>query len=522
MHWRDYDVLFSRPIRWIVSLWNDEILPVSIEGVSADNFSFGHRTLCNEKIEIENATDYEDTLKNAFVIANPEDRKNMITESIAAVTGNVGGELDEHLLDEIINITEYPTVFTGEFEKEYLNLPEPLVVTPMKDHQRYFPVYENNKLNNKFIGVRNGNDFAIENVIKGNEKVLKARLEDAKFFFGEDRKKPLSDYAESLKTVIYQAKLGTIYDKVNRIDKLSNFIADYIKFDDKENLSRAIMLCKADLNTNAVGEFDELQGVIGSIYAEMDGENSAVSTAIESHYKPRFSGDTLPADTIGAIISLADKVDSLVGSYGIGVMPKGNADPFGLRRMTIAIINILKTRLGVNLYDLLDKAVEILNDKINPSDTDDLKSKLVDSFKERLRAISLDEGYKFDLIEATLPNAYCIKGYFKKLSIISSINRENLASITENLLRPIKLSKNHDNTDTNEEYDKNLIDEIEKLHGEKDVFEKLNTLSAQIEKYLKDNMVNDPNEEVKNSRLGLMKIYANTIGELYDFTKLQF
>ncbi|MDR0984587.1 MAG: glycine--tRNA ligase subunit beta [Ruminococcus sp.] len=522
MRWRDYDVMFSRPIRWIVSLWNNEILPVSIANVSAGNLSFGHRTLCNKQVEIKNATDYESALQSAYVIASPEKRKDMIISGINKITGTNGNDLDTHLLDEIINITEYPTVFTGTFEEEYLDLPEPLVVTPMKDHQRYFPIYENGKLQNKFIGVRNGDDFAIENVIKGNEKVLKARLEDASFFFAEDRKKPLSDYVQSLKTVIYQAKLGTIYDKVQRIDKLSQFIADYIKFDDKENLSRAVMLCKADLNTNAVGEFDELQGVIGSIYAKSDGENSVVSTAIESHYKPRFSGDTLPNDTIGAIISLADKVDSLVGSYGIGVMPKGNADPFGLRRMTIAIINILRTKLGVNLYDLLDKAIEILGDKIDTSGAADLKSKLVDSFKDRLKAISLDEGHKFDLIEATLPNSYCIKGYFKKLEIISDVSREKLAEITENLLRPIKLSKNHNSTDTKEVYDKDLIGEIKKSQGKEDVFEKLTTLSFQIAVYLEKNMVNDPNEEIKNSRLSLMKIYADAIGGLYDFTKLQF
>ncbi|MCL2253774.1 MAG: glycine--tRNA ligase subunit beta [Lachnospiraceae bacterium] len=545
MRWRDYDIMFSRPIRWIASVYNHEHLPISIEGLDSDKKTYGHRTLANHSFEIPCALDYLKIMDEAKVIVEPEKRRESICSQINAVVEslNFTAAIDAGLLDEIINIVEYPTVFMGKFDDEFLSLPVPTIVVPMKDHQRYFPVYDRDgKLMPLFLAVRNGNDYCLDIVAKGNEKVLRARLRDVQFFYNDDRKKPLADYVESLKTVVYHAKLGTIYEKVLRIDALSRFIAAVNGRDEAflANLNKAVMLSKADLNTSMVNEFDELQGTMGAIYARLDGEEEKICTAIESHYLPRYFGDSLPADTIGRIISIADKMDSLVGSFGIGISPKGGRDPFGLRRMMISILSILMSdrTLNVNIADLIAESVKILGNVISEK-PEDIISNVIDGFNQRLRVIMGERGLRHDSVEASLPYALSdIQGFIKRCEVLDSYDRVKLSATVTNLLRPLKLSAQaKENTAIDPklfgtEAERSFFGNISKILPEINektdngdfggALDKLACLGGYIAEFLDQTMVMDENLPVRENRIQLMKICADTIRRIADFEKLQF
>lgn len=545
MRWRDYNVMFSRPIRWIASIYNDEHLPISIEGLFSDIKTYGHRTLANQAFKISNACDYLSVMDSAKIVVEPDKRKKLILSQIKQIekTYNLIVSVDEKLLDEIINIVEFPTVFIGHFDDEFLSLPIPAIVTPMKDHQRYFPVYDlKGKLMPLFLGVRNGNDYCIDIVAKGNEKVLRARLKDACFFYNDDKKKRLEDYTDSLKTVVYQAKLGTIYEKVLRIDTLSQFIAILLNQDDEflRNLHRAVMLCKADLNTSMVNEFAELQGVMGAIYARDDNEQEEVCVAIESHYLPRYFGDKLPEDTIGKIISIVDKIDSLVGSFGIGIAPKGGKDPFGLRRMMISTLSVIMsdTTLNFNIEKLLTESTKLLSDRIDEN-PNDIINNIVDAFIQRLRVMMGEKGLRFDSIEASLPYAMeDIHGFIKRCETLDKYDREKLNVITVNMLRPIKLSAqakgdvkvNIDLFTSEVEHDfyNNILKLLPKIKNNlsigniKETIDLLEYLGDSIADFLDKTMVMDENLEIRENRVQLMKMCADVIRQIVDFEKLQF
>lgn len=545
MRWRDYNVMFSRPIRWIVSLYNEEHLPLSIEGLSSDAKTYGHRTLANQAFPIAHAGEYPAVMDSARVVVEPEKRRQMILSQISHIEKeyNVTAAVDGKLLDEIINIVEWPTVFIGHFDEEFLSLPIPAIVTPMKDHQRYFPVYDAvGKLMPLFLGVRNGDDYGIDVVARGNEKVLRARLKDARFFYDEDRKKRLEEYVDSLKTVVYQAKLGTVYEKVLRIDAMSQFIATLMHQDDacKDKLHRAVMLCKADLNTSMVNEFDELQGIMGAIYAREDKEQEEVCVAVESHYLPRYFGDQLPEDVIGKIISIADKTDSLVGSYGIGITPKGGKDPFGLRRMMISILSVMMadSALDFSIVAVLKESCRLLAGRME-EDADNMIRQLVEAFHQRLRVIMDEKGFRFDVIEAGLPFAMeDIHGFMKRCETLNQYDREKLSAVTTNMLRPLKLSAqaqdgvavNVDLLATDEERD--FYDKISGLLPEvtgnlaiadfKTAIDLLEQLGDCVAAFLDKIMVMDENPAVRENRVQLMKMCADGIRLVADFEKLQF
>ncbi len=564
MRWRDYNVMFSRPIRWIVSLYNDEHLPLAIEGLTSGVQTYGHRTLANQAFTLTHAGEYLTVMEKAMIVVEPDKRKQLILSQISQIEKEHGYSVpvDEKLLDEIINIVEYPTVFIGHFDKEFLSLPIPAIVTPMKDHQRYFPAYDaDGKLVPLFLGVRNGDDYEMETVAKGNEKVLRARLKDARFFYDEDRKKSLEDSIDSLKTVVYQVKLGTIYEKVLRIDALSQFIAAQLKSEEgfqekglqekglqgkdfegndfQETLHRAVMLCKADLNSSMVNEFDELQGIMGAIYAREDKEAEAVCAAIESHYRPRYFGDRLPEDAIGKIISIADKTDSLVGSYGIGITPKGGKDPFGLRRMMISILSVMMSddALSFSIESLLKESSRLLADRMEVT-PDEVIPLLVEAFHQRLRVMMDEKGFRFDTIEACLKFAMeDIHGFLRHCEAVNQYDREKLSAITTNMLRPLKLSAqagdggavNPDLFATAEEEDfyqkinrllpeisSNLADDIKKA------IDLLEQLGEAIAQFLDKIMVMDENPAIRENRVQLMKMCADVIRSVADFEKLQF
>jgi len=545
MRWRDYNVQFARPIRWILSIYNDGHLPVSIEGLDSDVYTFGHRTLFNERFKMDAACAYLDAMLGAKVIVEPCKRRDIILSQIAELekTHNVAALKDDMLLDEVINIVEYPTVFSARFDEEFLALPIPTIVMPMKDHQRYFPTFvSDGGLSVVFFGVRNGDDYFLDTVAKGNEKVLRARLKDAQFFFAEDRKKKLEDFAEGLKTVLYQAQLGTVYDKVQRVKALSDYVAGLTKLHDGDLLllHRAVDLCKADLNTAMVGEFAELQGVVGKIYAQFDGEKDVVSNAIESHYLPRFSDDDIPADMFGKIISLADKMDSLVGSFGIGVTPKGGKDPFGLRRMMISILSIVLAQDGFNpdLELVIARGADILADKFSED-----KAGVIDGVKEalhqRLRILMGDKGFRFDAIEATLSNSLCdVSAFLAKCEALHVYDRGKLENIATNLLRSIKLSATLDmgqpirselfESDAEAQMYAVATDSLRKITGLVDdgkytfALDELDVLGNAIAVFLEDVMVMHDDPVVSNNRKHIMYVCASAARLVADFEKFQF
>ncbi|MHB8918801.1 MAG: glycine--tRNA ligase subunit beta, partial [Desulfocucumaceae bacterium] len=346
MRWGDLEFRFARPIRWILALYGNAVVRFSLAGLEAGRTTLGHRFLSRGPLTLNDARDYFGEMKKAFVVVDPEERKQLIRSQVEAAAKSEGGrvEEDEELLDEVTNLVEYPTAFVGSYDQAFLRLPKEVPVTVMREHQRYFPVTgSDGGLLPRFIGVRNGITEHIDTVRAGNEKVLRARLADGAFFWDEDLKVPLADRAGSLKKVIWQESLGTVYDKVERVTGLALFIGEKLGAgnDLLGIIKRAAAICKADLVTNMVYEFPELQGVMGREYALRSGEIRDVAQAIFEHYLPRFAGDILPSTQGGRVLSLADKMDTLAGCFAVGIQPTGSQDPYALRRQALGIGSII-------------------------------------------------------------------------------------------------------------------------------------------------------------------------------------
>lgn len=429
MRWGKSDLKFARPLRWIVALFNDQVINFVLENIKSGNKSFGHRQLSHGKITITHAGDYLENLRHGYVIADHKQRKLMISNQVHQLAKQVGGKVqeDEDLLDEVTNLVEYPTAFIGSFEPDYLQVPSEVLITTMKEHQRYFPVFnQENKLLPSFIGVRNGADNQLDSVISGNEKVLRARFADARFFFDEDRKKSLDRYVEGLKVVVYQEGLGTIYDKVNRITDIAKSLCKLLDLDiETKVVLRTAHLAKADLVTNMVNEFPELQGVMGSTYALLSGEEQLVAAGIADHYKPRFANDDLPQSKTGIIVGIADKIDTLVGYFGLGKLPTGSHDPFALRRQALGIVEILLVNdISIGLGQLIDLACDSYG-SIFTSKLDEIKTALLNFIAGRLRIVLLDKGYRYDSIDAVFAQGMIvIPSIVAKISALDQVRSE--------------------------------------------------------------------------------------------------
>lgn len=444
MRWADHDFRFVRPIRWLVALFGEEVIPVEITGVKSGKFSRGHRFLrpsaveagkehesvldaakamidtaakkvknsvasavigATGVVEIPNADAYEKTLYDNFVMVDQDARRELIRQQVIDLGIAEGGhvEIDEDLLEEVNYLVEWPTALCGKFEDKFLALPKECIITPMRDHQRYFPVMaEDGSLLNKFITVRNGGKDHLEVVAHGNERVLRARLSDAEFFFNEDRKQSLADRLEKLKTVSFQEGLGNMNDKSNRLVQAANMLAMAINAKvDKAQLERTALLCKCDLVTGMVVEFTELQGVMGREYAKLDGEAPAVAQGIFEHYLPRFAGDELPKSDIGRIVGIADKLDNICATFSRGLAPTGSQDPYALRRQALGIINILlDANYHISLYKVIAGALYLL--QIAPEQTGKLVPQIAEFMKQRLRNMLIDQGIRYDVVDAVL------------------------------------------------------------------------------------------------------------------------
>ena len=542
MRWGSLDFKFIRPLRWIVALLGDEVIPFEVANVQSGKISRGHRVLSQGEFVIDNADSYVDACEKNFVIVDQNQRRAMITAQIEAVAKERGGkaEISEELLEEVLYLVEYPTALAGDFEIKYLNLPPDAVITPMRDHQRYFPVKTaDGKLMPIFITVRNGGKDYLDIVQHGNERVLKARLEDAQFFFNEDRKKNLDQHREKLKTVVFQESLGSMYEKTQRLVKLSEKISDLLgeKISDAErqNAIRAAEISKADLVTGLVTEFTELQGVMGREYAKLDGENDEVATAIDEHYMPRFAGDSQPKTTAGRILSLADKVDNIVATFSRGLVPTGSQDPFALRRQALGLVNMLnEANWHISLSEIVETSMDLLKvtDKVG---REKIQKDFSEFIKLRVKNI-LSDSIRYDVIDSVIYDVDDVCSVTLKAQAVEQfVATPDAVKNIQSFVRVSNLAKKSDSAEVAE----NLIqleaeqvlykafEAIKIVAGElidkKDfigALDALKKLSAPVDSFFDAVMVMDENLEIRKNRLALLKSIDNLFSKIADFGKL--
>lgn len=544
MRWGDKELRFARPIRWLVSLLDEKIIPLEIEGLQADRISRGHRFLGQQKIIINNPHTYLAQLRDNFVMVDQELRKaecwRLIKEEAIKVQGNV--DEDEELLEEVTYLLEWPTALTGSFAADYLQMPEEVVITPMREHQRYFPVRnQQGKLLPRFITVRNGNAEHLDLVRSGNEKVLKARLADARFFWEEDQKVKPEEYLPKLEKVVFQESLGTVAEKSARVMNTVKVLADKLSLANpiKENAYRAAQLAKADLVTNMVNEFPELQGIMGHYYALLSGEKPEVAQAILEHYQPRFAGDALPAGLAGALVSIADKMDTLAGCFAIGIEPTGSQDPYALRRQAMGVcLILLKHKLELTLDELIKIALDnyqgIVPDEQLGQPT---AAKIKGFFRSRLNNLLSDQGHRYDVIDAVLGVDYG--------SLLTTMARANALSLMRNnqqfqelltsFTRAYNLAKKKEGGAIDPTYfedasEKELyarlgkvaakIAPLEKKRDYQGVIMELSNLAQPISKFFVEVMVMAEKEKVRANRLGLLAWIVTLTLSIGDLSKI--
>ena len=541
MHWGNLDAKFVRPVRWLVALLDEEVIPVEFATVKSGNVTRGHRFLGADEITIKNAASYVDTLKENFVMVDQDARRELISKQLHDIAASKNASIvwDDDLLEEINYLVEWPTALCGGFEESYLALPDAAIITPMKDHQRYFPlVDQDGKLLPMFLTVRNGSDHSIEVVQAGNERVLRARLDDAKFFFNEDRKKPLIDRQDGLTKIVFQEGLGNLADKTERLLKLGRVFGEEcgLHEDAAVVLERATELAKTDLTTGMVTEFTELQGVMGKEYALLDGESPEVAEAIFEQYLPRFAGDVLPKTEAGKVLSIIDKVDNIVATFSRGLIPTGSQDPYALRRQTIGILNILLgSEWNISLRPIFKASMELLN--VAADKQEELLSQVEEFFTLRLKNIFLDREVPHHVIDLLLSN--------NELSVADA----------EGLVNALLANRIDENVELVQAYTRmyNLVKDVEytgvnsdllKEDAEKALFEAASkaseaslaaweandytavvavpaTLVPAINKFFEDVMVMDKDEAIKANRLQLVRLAYSVMAIIGDISALK-
>ena len=541
MHWGNLDAKFVRPVRWLVALLDEEVIPVEFATVKSGNVTRGHRFLGADEITIKNPASYVDTLKENFVMVDQDARRELISKQLhdMAASKNASIVWDDDLLEEINYLVEWPTALCGGFEESYLALPDAAIITPMKDHQRYFPlVDQDGKLLPMFLTVRNGSDHSIEVVQAGNERVLRARLDDAKFFFNEDRKKPLIDRQDGLTKIVFQEGLGNLADKTERMLKLGRVFGEEcgLHEDAAVVLERATELAKTDLTTGMVTEFTELQGVMGKEYALLDGESPEVAEAIFEQYLPRFAGDVLPQTEAGKVLSIIDKVDNIVATFSRGLIPTGSQDPYALRRQTIGILNILLgSEWNISLRPIFKASMELLN--VAADKQEELLNQVEEFFTLRLKNIFLDREVPHHVIDLLLSN--------NELSVADA----------EGLVNALLANRIDENVELVQAYTRmyNLVKDVEytgvnsdllKEDAEKALFEAASkaseaslaaweandytavvavpaTLVPAINKFFEDVMVMDKDETIKANRLQLVRLAYSVMAIIGDISALK-
>ncbi|CBE69718.1 MAG: glycine--tRNA ligase subunit beta [Candidatus Methylomirabilis oxygeniifera] len=433
MRWGQGAFRFVRPIRWLVALYSGRVIPFEIDGVISGNKTCGHRFLSRGQIRVRNFQDYIEKLEERYVIVNQHRRRELVTRLAKEAAAKVGGKpvFDDELVEMVASLVEYPTAVCGGFEQEYLSLPREVIMTPMRKHQRYFPVTDDaGKLLPYFVTISNMKAKDMGLIRAGNERVLRARLKDAAFFFTEDRRLELHERVPQLRGITFQERLGTMLEKVGRLTELTAYLAEQVAPHLAHDACQAAQLCKADLVTTMVKEFPSLQGVMGREYAQLSGEPAVVAQAIEEHYLPRFSGDRLPESLVGALVGIADRLDTICGCFGIGLIPTGSEDPYALRRHAQGIIQILlNAGIDLPLSQPIYKSLDLLSDRVTlPRER--VAQEVMEFLAARLQAILMERGVPGDLVEAALSvDAERVSDAGKRAEALATFRRE--ADFTE-------------------------------------------------------------------------------------------
>jgi len=547
MRWGEKSLRFIRPIRWILALYGKEIVKFNLNGLNSENITYGHKLLAPQKIEISSAQEYFKKLEKNYVIIDPQIRENIIKTDIKQIIKEIGGKkiINEKQLKEIVNLVEYPSAILGRYDKKYLELPRDVLTVVMEKHQKYFPVFKNKEeLLPLFIVIINNSKKHASKIREGNENVLRARLEDAKFFYQEDLKVPLEKRVDKLKNVIFQENLGSLFDKTKRLELLSDYISDKLHVEQKVKkvLLRSAHLCKADLVSEMVKEFPELQGIMGKEYAIISCEGKEVAEAIFEHYLPRFSGGRLPLTKSGMILGIADKVDSIIGCFVMGLTPTGSQDPYGLRRQSrgkIAII--LKNNLKISLKDIIQKSLSLYKESNSVElkiDENGIISQVLYFLKQRVKNIFLEEGIRYDVIDAVLAveSGGDVVDIKNRIEAIEELyNQPIFRKILNSSNRVLNLSKNSEETEIDqsllkEEAELNLFHNYESIYPQikkfisnkeyKKIFKLLGGLCEPVDEFFDRVLVMDKDKNIRKNRIALIKKIGILFNQVADLSKI--
>lgn len=543
--WGVQSEYFTRPVRWIVALFGNEVIDFTFAGLVAGRTTYGHRFLAPGPFEVADADSLVDVVRSASVIPSEAEREQVIREGVAKAEAETGftAVLHPKTLVEVINLAEYPTVLVGTFDEEFLKVPEEIIVDAMLVHQRYFPLYDKDgKLTNRFIVVSNGDPACAETIVDGNERVVRARLYDAKFFYDEDLKQPLESYVDHLGEVVFQEKLGTMLDKTNRIQRLADHLAEDagLAGQDLSDVERAARLCKADLVTSAVVEFTSVQGVMGSYYAAASGETAQVAQAIEQHYRPRFAGDEAPDTVVGKIVAIADKLDTVCGLFAVGQGPTGSSDPFALRRSAIGIVAMLsgKDAVEVSLVAAIDAALASYAQQGIEFDTDAARRDVIEFFITRTKVMMRDAGNSIDAIEAVLSAG--IQEPVELINRVSALEaaRSEQPEVFEDLATAYARANNLCDSKLGTEVNEGLLSEVEQAlvravgRAESNVasalennnyaaaLSELAALRKPIDLFFENTMVMDEDQTLRENRLRLLNSFVAAFANVADFALL--
>ncbi|QKY69483.1 glycine--tRNA ligase subunit beta [Lentibacillus sp. CBA3610] len=543
MRWAEQSLRYARPIRWLVALFGRDVIPFEAAGVKTDNRTYGHRFL-GERTTLQVPEEYEQKLQDQYVIAGPEKRRQMITDGLKKAEEEHGFQIpeDDELLQEVSNLVEYPTVFVGAFDDSYLMLPSEVLITSMKEHQRYFPVKsKNGELLPYFVSVRNGDEHALHTVVRGNEKVLRARLSDAQFFFEEDQKQSIDYYLKKLERIVFQEKLGTISDKVKRVTAIAHHLSQWLDLDDetRSNTVRAAEIAKFDLPTNMVDEFTKLQGVIGETYALNAGEHQAAARAVAEHYLPVQADGKLPETVEGAIVSVADKLDTIVGCISAGLMPSGSQDPYGLRRQATGVLKILKEyKWDISVESLLELA-EQQYENVDLMDKNRSGADIAQFFSNRITYLLKELSIEADVIQAVLYKDIGVIPYMmaKAETLSQERNNPEFKPVQEALVRVLNLAAKTDRTEITQsdfetDSEQRLYDTyLTVMNGYKNAnsmqeadnaLHQLGKLTQPIHDFFDDNMVMADDESIRNNRLALINNIAALIYDYADLSAIEW
>ena len=539
--WGTQSVYFSRPVRWLLALFGTEVVPVRFANLVAGNTTRGHRFLAPGPHEVVTADELIGCIENAFVVPSEALREEAIRKGVAAAERETGftADLPQKTLTEVINLAEYPTVLVGSFDEEFLRVPEEIIVDAMLMHQRYFPLYDKDgALTNRFIVVTNGDPDCASTIVDGNERVVRARLADAKFFYEEDLKVPLDRYVERLDEVVFQEALGTMKAKTERVVRLADALAADagLSPEDAADAHRAAYLSKADLVSNAVVEFTSVQGVMGAYYAEASGETAQVARAIADHYRPRFAGDDMPASAVGKVVAMADKLDTICGLFAVGQGPTGSSDPFALRRAAIGIVNMLAAGLPVSLDSAIASSLDTY--AAVEFDRGAVAREVAEFFVTRTKVMLRDAGKASDVIEAVLAT-----GVTEPAEIIARVQalqsaRDDMADVMDDLATAYARANNLRDATLGDEVDRALMgdaetslatalsavrESVDAALAENEyatALRELAALRAPIDRFFEDVLIMDEDDALKNNRLRLLNRFVGVFSQVADFGKM--